>query len=375
MKSLILPHAHIQNLSPYVPGKSIDEVAKEYGLTDIIKLASNENPLGCSPRVIEILQELNRHQMALYPAPSHHRLYPELADYLQVTKDALFISNGSDPIFGLLMNCFALHQNKHLLTHQFAFATYAIQAKTLGIKVKICPDSDDWQVRVEDLIHACKKNTGLIILANPNNPTGTLISFTDIQKLLENIPKTTLVVIDEAYHEYAAEFYQADNLALLKKHNNLVITRTFSKVYGLAALRIGYAISQPEIIQWLQRIQLPFFVNFAALEAASAALSDQDFVQETLRIQAQVHVQLQAGLSALNIRWTPSATNFITMDCGEFANEINLELQKSGIILRPLLPYGLPRHLRITVGTEMQNNRLLNELSKFAPRLRPFDRP
>jgi len=365
MKNFILPHTNIQDLSPYVPGKSIDEVAKAYGLTDIIKLASNENPLGCSPHVMERLRDLTHHQIAMYPAPTHHRLYSELADHLQIIRDALFISHGSDPIFGLLMTCFALNQNKHLLTHQYAFSTYSIQAKTLGIPVKICPDADDWHVKVEDLIHACEKNTGLIILANPNNPTGTLISFADIQKLLDNIPKTTLVVIDEAYHEYATERYQGDNLALLKQHNNLVITRTFSKVYGLAALRIGFAISNPEIIQWLQRIQLPFFVNVAALEAASAALSDQDFVQETLRIQAQGHEQLEVGLSALNIPWTPSATNFITIDCGSFASKINIELQKRGIILRPLLPYGLPRHLRITVGTATQNSRLLNELAKF----------
>lgn len=364
MTSEILPHPDIQTLKPYVPGISIEEIRSTYQLENIIKLASNENPLGCSPNVLKALNAIDIHKISLYPAPKHHRIYMDLSEFLHIDQHNILVSNGSDPIFGLLLNCFALHQNKHLLTHEYAFSTYAIQAKTLGIHVKLSKVLENWVINIDNLIKNCSLDTGLIIIANPNNPTGTLISYEDILYILKKIPPSTLLVIDEAYFEYAQ--FKVSNpkniINLLNPYPNLVITRTFSKAYGLASLRAGYVLAHKNIIEWLNRIQLPFSVNLFAMEAASAALSDQAFIKQTLHLQKEGHQKLTNDLNKLNLRVMPSFGNFICVDFGERAQEIALSLQQQGIIIRSLIPYNLNHYLRITIGTPEQNTALVNAI-------------
>lgn len=362
-----LPHRGIQNLHPYVPGKSIEELAQEQGIIDIIKLASNENPLGCSTLVQEALSHLSSRQIAAYPAPQFHPLKNKLSNKLSIENSQLTLCNGSDLLFTLLLMLFGLHNGKHMLTHDKAFSTYAIQAETLGIPVVTTPLLSGWQVDIAAIIQACTPKTGIIFLANPNNPTGILIPRKSIAALLEAIPHHIIIVIDEAYYEYANAYEDYSALPLLEKHPNLIITRTFSKAYGLAGLRLGFSISHSDISALLHKVMLPFTVNQAALAAAFAALDDVAFLEETLRITQEGMLQLTDGLKAFPVSFLPSYCNFITIDCHQPAQNIYEALLKKGIIVRPLNAYRLPQHLRVTVGTNAQNNRFLKALEHILP--------
>lgn len=359
-----LPHAGIRNLMPYIPGKSSEELAKERGLTDILKLAGNENALGCSPRVVSALANLTGHKIATYPMSIHHPLRQRLADKLGIKKDMLTFGNGSDSLFCSLLTCFALHTDKHILTHDYAFSSYAIQAKTLGIPVVSTHVKSNWEVDIDAIIHACNESTALIFISNPNNPTGLLIHRDDITRLITSIPETTLLVLDEAYYEYVNDSDKGYSINLLNKHHNLIITRTFSKAYGLAGLRLGYVIAHPKITALLYRIQLPFAVNIAALTAASAALEDEGFIEQTQQFTHLGLKQVQDGLTAMGLTHLSSAGNFITFDCNKDSMSIYQGLQEYGIIVRPLHPYGLTQYLRVTIGTDDQNTRFLNTLAK-----------
>lgn len=358
-----LPHAGIRSLDPYIPGKSIEEVAKEQGLTDIIKLASNENPLGCSPQVKSSLANLSYQQLSIYPSSLIHPLRQQLADFYQVSPEQILLSNGSDLIFCLLLTAFAAHQDKHILTHDYAFLSYSIQAKTLLIPVVSTKVLANYAVDIEAMIQACNEKTALIFIANPNNPTGLWIEPAELTRLLASIPATTLLVLDEAYYEYSAQQCPTHFIDLLNKYPNLVLTRTFSKAYGLAGLRLGYAIAHPQIIDILYRLQLPFAVNQAALQAGLAALADQAFLAQTLQVTAQGIQQMQYGLDQLQLTYFPTKANFITVNCQRDAAPIYQTLQQHGIIVRPLHPYELNNYLRITIGTAEQNERFLAKLA------------
>ena len=354
-----LPHVGIRTLKPYIPGKSADVLAKEKGLVNIIKLASNENPLGCSPRVTAALSQITAHQIATYPMSVNHPLRERLAKKLNVEESMVTLGHGSDSLFCLLLTCFALGTGRHILTHDYAFSSYAIQAKTLGIPVVSTRVDADWAVDIDAMIAACNEETALIFMANPNNPTGLPVSDINIKRLLNAIPITTLLVLDEAYYEFG----QSTSLALLDEHPNLVITRTFSKAYGLAGLRLGYAIANRQITALLYRIQLPFVVNVTAMVAATAALNDDDFIQQTLASTQAGLKQMQEGFNTLGLKHKPSVANFITVDCGIDSMPIYHALQEHGIIVRPLHPYGLNNYLRVTIGTENQIDRFLEALS------------
>jgi histidinol-phosphate aminotransferase len=360
-----LPHPGIRTLIPYKPGKSIEELARERGVKNIIKLASNENPLGCSPKALAALRGMSAHLLATYPSPNNHPLLPTLAKKHHLETHQVFVSNGSDFIYTLLLNSFALHQNKHILTHDYAFSTYAIQAHSLNIPVNSVPIGEHWKVNIKALIQACTPQTALIFLANPNNPTGILINQTEIKHLLENIPESTLLVLDEAYFEFAAGQLQCNSIEWLSEHSNLVITRTFSKIYGLAGLRLGYALAHPSIIEILQRVQLPFTVNQAALTTAHAALDDQEFINLSLQKTTQGMAQMRAGFDQLNISYLPSACNFLTFNCEEDGMPLYNYLLDRGIIVRPLHPYKMNNYIRVTIGTKEQNHRVLEALKNY----------
>ncbi|WP_298623201.1 histidinol-phosphate transaminase [uncultured Legionella sp.] len=359
------PHAGIRSLIPYKPGKSIEELAKEKGLTDIIKLASNENPLGCSPRALSAIHSISSQIIATYPSPINHPLMSKLANKLEINTDQVFLSNGSDYLFNILLNCFALHTGKHILTHDFAFSSYAIQAQALNIPVHSVALDDNWQININNLIEACTDQTGLIFLANPNNPTGLLTSQEEIKHLLEQIPESTLLVLDEAYYEYASAKMSCNSLNWLSEHPNLIITRTFSKIYGMAGLRLGYAIANSDIIAILQKLQLPFAVNQIALSAAYAALDDAEFIQNSLTVNQEGMMQLKEGFDALNINYLPSFCNFLTFDCNEDGMALYNYLLNNGIIVRPLHAYKMNNHIRVSIGTKEQNSRFLTALNNY----------
>ncbi|WP_419420422.1 histidinol-phosphate transaminase [Legionella sp. D16C41] len=357
-----LPHKGIRDLKPYIPGKSIEELGQEKKITDIIKLASNENPLGCSSNVISAIAKLTGLKIATYPAPASHPLNRKLSEKLAIPENKLFLSNGSDSLFSLLLTIFGLHTNKHILTHDYAFISYRIQAQILGIPVKSSPVLTSWEVDIEAMIKLADTNTALIFLANPNNPTGLLIPLEKIRHLLKKISAGTIVVLDEAYYEYA---YQDEPgaLSLLQEFPNLVVSRTFSKAYGLAGLRLGYAIAHPDIINLLYKVQLPFSVNQVALTAGAAALEDEEFLTSTLALNIQGLKQVEQGLIDLNLSYLPSVGNFITFDCGMQSEPIYKKLLEKGIIVRPLDNYGLTSHLRVSIGLPEHNTRFLDNLA------------
>jgi histidinol-phosphate aminotransferase len=363
----LLPHTGIQTLAPYIPGKSADEVAREQGLTSIIKLASNENPLGCSQLVVKALAAVSSKQIATYPIAVHHPLRNKLASKLAVDIDMITLANGSDALFPLLQTIFALHCDKHILTHDCAFIAYGIYAKTLGIPVVSTPLLSNWQVDIDALITSCNEKTALIFLASPNNPTGVLVSQAEITRILQNIPSTTILVVDEAYYEYVNKADKLNTISLLATYPNLVITRTFSKAYGLAGLRLGYSITNSEIAAIIQRVLPPFAVNEIALVAASAALDDDEFIRISVDNNEQGLQKLEHGLTALGLNYLPSAGNFITFNCKTDTTLLYQKLQQHGIIVRPLHPYGLNNYLRVTVGSQQQNYRFLETLNKLAP--------
>lgn len=357
-----LPHQGIKTLHPYVPGKSIEELAREQGISDIIKLASNENPLGCSPRVREVLTNLSGQCIATYPSPSLHPLMSQLSQHLNISESQLTLCNGSDFIYSLLMILFALQQDKHVLTHDKAFSTYQIQAQTLGVPCKMTPMTTDWQVDISAMIEASCHKTAIIFLANPNNPTGVLIQQSEVKRLLDGVSKSTIVVLDEAYYEFAYPLNDPAGIALLDAYPNLIITRTFSKIYGLAGLRLGYAIASKTISDLIKRVQLPFMVNQVAMAAGCAALADQQFVRDTLALNAEGMLCMRNGLAALGLDQIPSVCNFITFDCAQNAMPVYQKLLQQGIIVRPLNAYGMPRHLRVSIGKAEQTQRFLDAL-------------
>jgi histidinol-phosphate aminotransferase len=360
-----LPHHGIQSLVPYSPGKSIEALKKETGLNDIIKMASNENPLGCSPQALLAIQTMLSCTVATYPSAHHHPLMEKLAKQLNVTTNQLLLSNGSDSIFNLLIACFALHSNKHILIHQYAFSAYEIQANILQVPVHTTPVKENFQVDVERLVAQCNEQTGLIFISNPNNPTGLLIDQEQIHYLIQNIPEHTLLVLDEAYFEYAENLLKTNSITWLDAYPNLVITRTFSKIYGLAGIRLGYAVAHPDVITMLQRIQLPFTVSQVALNAGCAALEDREFIKNSLALNSEGIQQLQEGFIAHQYDYVPSAANFLTFDCATDGMPLYYFLLTQGIIIRPLHAYAMANYLRVSVGTTEQNTRFLNALGEF----------
>jgi histidinol-phosphate aminotransferase len=331
----------------------------------MLNLSRNENPLGCSPKALSALRTISPHTLATYPAPNQHPLIGKLAQQLKISKEQLFLSNGSDFIFYLLLKAFAKVPNTHVLLHEYSFCTYALSAKTLNIPVQTVPINADWQVNIQSLIHACDDKTSMIFLANPNNPTGRLIPACEIKAILDAIPPTTLLVIDEAYIEYAAPQYQFDSIDWLETHHNLIITRTFSKLYGLAGLRLGYAVAHPSIIETLQELQLPFTVNQAALAAANAALDDGEFIQLSLTTNAEGMAQLSNHFQQWHISYLPSACNFITFDCTKDSTLLYQHLLSNNIQVRQLHAYQMEHYLRVTIGTKANNELFLAVLERF----------
>jgi len=357
-----LANDSIRNLTPYQPGKPIEEVERELGISSSIKLASNENPLGTSKRVLAAAQEalLNSH---IYPDGGQYELKQALSKFLQVAPEQITLGNGSENVLEIIVKAY-LHKNDSAVISEYAFLTIELLIRAAGGALKIA-SATDWGHDVDNMINAVDDKTRILFLVNPNNPTGTYTNKNDFERLLNSIPPHIIVVVDEAYSEYIDHDDYPQALSYLEKHPNLIITRTFSKVYGLAALRLGYAISSPEIADMLNRARLPFNVNSIAAKAACVALQDQEHVTHSVIINRKGMQQLEAGLQKLKLDYIPSIGNFITIDVGE-AKEIYQQLLQQGVIVRPLHAYNMPKHIRVTIGTHEQNERFLNTIAIIA---------
>lgn len=354
--------AHIRAIAPYQPGKPITELAREMGLEagDIVKLASNENPLGASPRARAVIERALA-DIHLYPDGSGYALKTALARRLGVVREQIVLGNGSNDLLELCARLF-LGAHTSAVYAQHAFAVYPLATRacgSVGLEVPARAYGHD----LEAMAAAIRDDTRLVFIANPNNPTGTLLESAALYAFLRQVPADVAIVLDEAYREYLDEPLRAPSLEWLSEFPNLIVTRTFSKAYGLAGLRVGYALARPEVADLLERLRQPFNVNSLALAAAEAALDDEDFLAASKRLNDAGLEQLTAGFRRLGLEYIPSWGNFVCLRVGD-AVRVYQDLLQRGIIVRPVGNYGLPEHLRVSVGTEAQNARLLAALSE-----------
>ncbi len=347
----------ILQLAPYQTGKPVEELTREYGVSDVVKLASNENPIGCSPHVtLAITEQLT--QLARYPDGNGYYLKQALSDFNNINIDCITLGNGSDDLLDILARSF-VGCDDAIVYSQYAFVVYSMLAKiqgATGIEVPAQRFGHDLNAMRQAVLD--NTNTKLVFIANPNNPTGTGLESEAIREFIASMPASVLVILDEAYIEYSSE---TNNRTLLDEFDNLVIVRTFSKAYGLAGLRIGYALSSAPVADLLNRVRQPFNVSRIGLAAAAAALADQDFIAQTRKVNESQMRWLNKQFDALGLAFVKSHANFIMVEI-EDAVAIYQALLEQGVIVRPLTGYGLPNWLRITVGLAEDNTRLIDTL-------------
>lgn len=359
----------VRELRPYTPGKPIDELEREYGVSDSIKLASNENPLGASPDAIAAVRAALE-DVWLYPDANGFHLKSALAERHGVSTDCITLGNGSNDVLVFLAQVF-LQPGLQSLFSQYCFAVYPIATQMVGAEAVVAPAlAEDHPAMplghdLRALYERVGPDTRMVWIANPNNPTGTWLDGNRVQDFLASLPGHVICVVDEAYTEYAESGALGDASQWLERFPNLVVTRTFSKAYGLAGLRVGYALSNPGIADLLNRVRPAFNVNSLALEAARAALNDQEFIRRSREMNSAGMVQLREGLAELGAAVIPSAANFVLARFDRPGAELNEALLRLGVIVRPVGNYGLDNYLRITVGTAAQNRRLLKALGEI----------
>ena len=359
---LALAQPGVQQLSPYVPGKPVDELARELDLdpVGIVKLASNENPLGPSPKALEAIQaELA--ELTRYPDGNGFELKSRLAARCGVQINQVTLGNGSNDILDLVARAY-LAPGLNAVFSQYAFAVYPIATQAVGAEGRVVPAKEHGH-DLEAMLAAIDGNTRVVFIANPNNPTGTWFGPAALERFLARVPSHVLVVLDEAYIEYAQGDELPDGLQYLSRYDNLLVSRTFSKAYGLASLRVGYALSSAQIADVLNRVRQPFNVNSLALAAACAALDDADYLAKSRQLNDAGMAQLEAGLRELGLSWIASKGNFIAVDFARDTAAINQALLRTGVIVRPVAGYGMPNFLRVSIGLPAENARFLEALA------------
>jgi len=352
-------NSKILEIIPYQPGKPIEEVKREMGLKEVIKLASNENPLGPSPKAVsairKALSKINR-----YPEGSCFYLRQALSKKLKVKPANLIFGNGSDEIIDIIIKTFS-SPGDQILTSEATFLEYKIIARQNGRGVRTVP-LRDFRYDLAALKAGVTPKTRIIFIANPNNPTGTYVNTQEVAGLLSGLPENIVVVFDEAYLEFVEKKDFPRSLDYVKSGKNVVILRTFSKIYGLAGLRIGYAIANEECISYLECSRQPFNVNMLAQEAAIAALGDMGFVDKTKKLVSQGKRYLEKELKRLGLEFVPSAANFILIDLKEDGFKVSRDFLKKGVIVRDMRQYGLDNFIRVTVGLRKENERFVKTL-------------
>ncbi len=350
-------HPDIASLSPYVPGKPIEELQRELGLARVIKLASNENPLGPSPKALAALHE-GHETLHRYPDGGAFRLREALAGRCKVTSDQVILGNGSDEILGLLARTFLAPGDEAVMADQ-TFVIYKMEVTAAHGKPVIVP-LKQWKHDLPAMADAITDRTRLLFLCNPNNPTGTMVSAEEVERLLACVPAHVIVVFDEAYVEYVRSPQFPDSLAYVKQGRNVIVLRTFSKIYGLAGLRIGYGVATTEIVNFLNRLRPPFNANSLAQRAALAALGDDDHMARSRAVNAAGMEQVVKGLTDLGFAPIPSEANFIYVDIGRDGRTVFEALLREGLIIRHIEG----PMVRVTVGQEEENREFLAALKR-----------
>ena len=352
----------IENLHPYEPGRSIDEVVAEFGHDDVVKLASNENPLGASPQALSIVSEL-KGDLHLYPDGNGTKLKEEIANHENVSFENIIIGNGSNEILELAARAF-LNPNTSSIASKHAFAVYKIVTQSSGaslIEVPTC----NWGHDLKSFDDYLENNTRVIFIANPNNPTGTYNSHEEVYSLLKKVPSSVLVVLDCAYFEYVTKEDNVKPIDLLKEFDNLLITKSFSKIHGLASIRVGYGLASPSFIEVLNRIRQPFNVNTLAQAMASVAINDNEHIRKSVELNSKEYEFLFNNLSKLGLECIPSVGNFITFKGDFIGKEMFNSLMQKGIIVRSVDLYDMKDFIRVTIGTEAENLKFIKALKEL----------
>ena len=358
--------SHIESIRPYEPGKPIEEVERELGISNAIKLASNENPLGVSPKALRAIRHALR-KVHLYPDGGCFYLKEKLALELGVKTDQLIIGNGSNEIIELLVRGF-LEPGERVLTSETSFLVYALIAQISGGELTAVP-MKNFRYDLQGILDQINERTRLVFIANPNNPTGTYVTSDEVEEFLSKVPRETIVCFDEAYYDFVETKDFPYTLFHVKSNKpNVIVLRTFSKSYGLAGLRIGYGIASPEMIAYLNKVRQPFNVNQLAQVAATAALDDKRFLWRTKRLVSREKLYLYRKFDQLGIRYVPTQANFILFEAGPEAPQIFDGLLKRGIIVRPMKAYGLSAHIRVTIGKRSENRAFVHALKRILKR-------
>ncbi len=360
----------VLSLEAYSPGMPLEELQRRLGISDAIKLASNENPLGISPKVTAALgAALGDSNLALYPDGGGFSLKRKLAEFHGIDASRVTLGNGSNDIIELLGRVF-LGRDRAALFSAHAFAVYSLitqaqDARAVVVPARAASDAQPYGHDLAAFAQALQADpeVSLVFIANPNNPTGTWLAAAEIEQFLQQVPPQVIVALDEAYYEFMDPALRGDVRSWLDRYPNLVVFRTFSKAYGLAGLRVGYSLSSPELADLLNRVRQPFNNNSLALLAAEVALADQDFVRKTVALNTRERTRVTTALRAMGLTVLPSQGNFLAIGFGRDAQPINQGLLERGIIIRPIAGYALPQFLRVSLGTEAQNDRFLSALS------------
>ncbi|ESQ08782.1 MAG: histidinol-phosphate transaminase [Thiohalocapsa sp. PB-PSB1] len=361
--SFFLHHAapQVSGLTPYVPGKPVTELERDLGIADSIKLASNENPLGCGEQAraayLNCAAELGR-----YPDGGAFALRRAIAEHHAVDAAWVTVGNGSNDVLDLVARTF-LYPGRESVFSEHAFAVYPIATQAVGATPRVAK-ARAFAHDLDAMAALVNERTGVVWIANPNNPTGTWLTAAALEGFVSSLPEHCLCVVDEAYFEYVGEPDYPDTSTWLAEFPNLIVTRTFAKVHGLAALRVGYGLSDPRITELMNRVRQPFNVNAPAQAAALAALADHAHLARSVAHNQTEKARLTAGFAALGLDWMPSVCNFISVDLGRPAAPVDQALLRLGVICRTLGNYGLPNHLRISIGLAHENDRLLDALKQ-----------
>jgi histidinol-phosphate aminotransferase len=355
-----LAPGYVRAIAPYQPGKPISELARELNLDpdSIIKLASNENPLGVSPLAMRAMQQAIA-DLARYPDGNGFELKQAIVKNFGVAMSQVVLGNGSNDVLDMAARAF-LAPGVEAIYAQHAFAVYPIATQTIGAK-GIEVTAKDFGHDLDAMLKAVTAQTRMVFIANPNNPTGTLLRAEELLRFLRAVPASVIVVLDEAYNEYLEPALKTDSIGWLAQFPNLVVTRTFSKAYGLAGLRVGYALGHPDVIDLMNRVRQPFNVNSISLAAAAAALGDHEFVRRSYELNATGMRQITQGLDKLGLSYIPSFGNFLSVNVGD-ATKVFQQLLRRGVIVRPVAGYGMPSYLRVSTGLESENQRFLEAL-------------
>lgn len=354
------PKTNIVNLPVYQPGKPIEEVKKELGLDEVIKLASNENPYGCSPKAKEaIMGELSN--VSVYPDGAAAELTSELASFLGVKSNQIIFGCGSDEVIALITRAYLQPGDETIMADQ-TFSVYKSNADIEGavsIEIPLVDGTHD----LNGMLAAVNDRTKIIWVCNPNNPTGTIVTESELVKFLDEVPSDVMVVLDEAYYEYVTDAAYPASIKLMERYPNLVVLRTFSKIYGLASLRIGYGVGQPEVIKLVNQVREPFNTSRMAQAAAKESLKDQEFVANCRRLNSEGIAYLQQEFDRLGLSYYPAHGNFILLDVKRPGQEMFQSLLRQGVIVRPGFSR-YPNHIRVSVGTPEQNRAFVGFLEK-----------